>query len=57
MGSFNSEQVPEVGKDYFCTSNKFKIKVAMKEKIRIYSFHGSDYLHCGQWGIKILQGS
>lgn len=43
MGSFDSEQVPEVGKDYYCTNIKLKIKVTMKEKIKIYRFHGSDY--------------
>jgi len=34
MGSFDSEQVPEVGNDYYCTNIKLKTKVAMKEKIR-----------------------
>lgn len=42
-GSFDSEQVPKVGNNYYCTNIKLKIKVTMKEKIKIYRFHGSDY--------------
>jgi len=54
MGSFDSEQVPEVGNDYYCTNIKLKIKVTMKKKIKMYRFHGSDYRHYSQWVIKIL---
>jgi hypothetical protein len=32
MGSSDSEQVPEVGKDYYCTNIKLKIKVTMKKQ-------------------------
>jgi len=39
---FDSEQVPEVGKDYYCTNIKLRIKVTIKKKIKIYKFHGSD---------------
>jgi hypothetical protein len=38
MGSFDSEQVPGVGKDYYCTNIKLKIKLTMKGKNKYLQF-------------------